>query len=272
MKKSPIVSKRMTNISFSLLLMSGLAIFLQACKQDQSTQNRSGIAIPLNIVSLDGITNSSIGSAILSSGGGLNVDSMNTLSDGVSTDFTHKTSWVDYDEVHWPESGSATLLLNAVDGSTTTSSLNLISSDSSMLSFEPIFTGQAKYLYTLTLYKGSVLVDSEYGLGSINGPGYINIPTSRAKKSKSANPLTFTMSGDWRKEFNVNPVGACEWSIEQPSGNSVFVTTPLGKLDTATRIVMTEVISGGSYPYYTFDHIQQLGTIGSMKIDSIAVN
>ena len=70
--------------------------------------------------------------------------------------------------------------------------------------------------------------------------------------------------------FLVNNQGACQWHLAFQ--DSIRVTTPSNQTYVGSKIVMTEIITGGSYPYYTFDHIKQLGDCGSMEIDSVVVN
>ena len=97
-----------------LCLISGAAIFFSACKQDQMTQSNSGSTLPLNTIPLDGVTLSSIGSSILvaDTNGGMDVTGMGSISNGVSADFSSKTSWDETYTINWPETGYDSLILN----------------------------------------------------------------------------------------------------------------------------------------------------------------
>src|ERR1035438_2844736 len=102
MRKINLTSKRLSVLS--VCLISGFALLFSACKSDQSTQSQPGSILPLNSETLDGITNSSIGSAKLSidTNGYLDVITMNSMSSGVSTDFSSKSSWDETYTINWP--------------------------------------------------------------------------------------------------------------------------------------------------------------------------
>ncbi len=273
MRKINSISKRMA--LHSLCLISGAAIFFAACKQDQTTQSQSGGNLPLNTETFDGLSYSSLGGATLSLGknGGLDVTGMNTMSDGVSTDASSNTSWDEVYDVSWPEAGSDSLLFNATSngivGPTTTSSLRFSSTDSNTFWVKPVFTGQTDTQYTLTVYNGSTLVTTETPLGSSNNAIEIrSTPYSLTHHKSSLNPTSLVMTGASDQTTFLIGGGTCSWQVICGTGVD-SVTTPHGYTYVATMIQITETITGGAS---TFDHIQQVGNVGSMVIDTVVVN
>jgi hypothetical protein len=275
MKSLNSISKRMTNNS--LCLIAGAAIFFSACKQDQSVQSPSGGNLPLNTETYDGISNASIGVATLSFdvNGHLDVTGMASTSDGVSTDVSSKTSWDEIYNINWPETGSDNLLFNAVHsgggGSSTTSSLSVRSADTNTLWITPVFTGGTDTQYTLSVYNGALLVATETALGPSNNSIEIRqSPYTLTHHKSSFTPASLVMTGTGNQTtFGINPgPSTCSWQMMSGAGVD-SVTTPLGLTYGATMIQLTETITNGTS---SFDHIQQVGNVGTMVIDTVVVN
>lgn len=265
-----LINRKVTVVTLAVASVLGSTALFEACQSASSTESSPAQRIS-NTVTFNGISNSSLGSASLTGpvnpGDGLSVAGLATMSDGYTTDFTSKTHWTEYPEYSLPPTGGH-LRYSAVSGTTTTSTLD-ISGSSSNYTVQPAFTGQTPYTYTLRVYNGSTLLATETSLGASSGAISITKNPFRSVSKDGAVPQR-----NWHiwalTQFNVTSSGACEWVVEnQETSNSV--TTPGNNTYTATKIVMTETITGGSYPYYTFDHIKHYSDVGMMLIDSIAV-
>ena len=89
-------------------------------------------------------------------------------------------------------------------------------------------------------------------------------------RRKSFSPASLVMTGASNQTtFEVGTKGGCGWQVYIGTGVD-SVTTPLGTTYPATMIELDETIIG-SGPY-SIDHIQHLGNVGTMEIDSVVVN
>jgi hypothetical protein len=264
----------MRKYSLSAAIISGgLLIFFAACKQDHPTQGSGIVTLPLNSQTLDGVTLTSLGLSSLSGlGSSVVVSPMASDTDGVSNDFSGKTSWFQSGAINFSSQGSS-IRLKAIDD-TTISTLTFTAENDSTIQLLPIFTSQTNFHYTVDLYNGDSLVHSESNLDVNSSPISFSVNhASVAHLKENATPLwSVVTAGGTIRFINLNLAGggACQWKYRDIIAHAV--TTADNLTFSATTVVMTEQIGGGSYPYLSFDHIQEVGNCGSLRIDSVAVN
>lgn len=204
-----------------------------------------------------GITHCSIGTGILQYSEAdqrLTVTGFGDAS-GVSSSFAEGT--------HWQQDGEPSLaagqyiVYNAISEGAAVSSMRLTRDDESTITAGPTFTGSpGGSQYTAELYDGGNLVAT--------------IPGVTGTFKQINPPVEGSNDGCWayRMEFgNVN--GRCQWVWvpywQSPCRIPIFDFTQLGSYN-ADRVVMTEEIGNGQYPYHSFTQIDVQGTLSSYAI------
>ncbi len=257
--------------AFVACIISASALFVQSCKQPQPVQTVAP-TIPLNTIPYDGVSLSSMGAATLTqSGSSITVSPMNSGSDGVSTDFTNKTEWLQYGRVPSFNIGD-TMQARALDDSVI-STLTMKAVNDTTVSLLPVFTSQTKYVYSVILHNGATEVDSVGGLTSSSNPTLfcVNaVPSRTFQKHATPQYCVFTKDGVLIFTSDNLTEPACDWRYHDSVAH--VVTDPNGSAFNATQVDMLETVSGGSYSYPTFNHIQEVGNCDSLIIDSVYVN
>ena len=164
---------------------------------------------------------------------------------------------------HWQQDGEPSMVAgqyivyNAISEGAAVSTMRLTRDNSSTITAAPTFTGSpGAFHYTAEIYDGANLIGTIPNLGGT---------------FKQINPpVEGSNDGCWayRMEFgNVN--GRCQWVWvaywQSPCRRPVFDFGLQGSFS-ADKVVLTEEISNGQYPYHVFDRIDIKGTLSSYAV------
>lgn len=204
-----------------------------------------------------GITNCAVGNAVMAFNPPTGQIIVNNFgpngTDGVSSTFASAKNWEQDGNVDIAAGGNVTY--SAISGGQVVSTFNLVRSTGNEISAAPTFTGSPEaFQYRIDAYNGEQLVGSNTGLTALT-------PAARYNGGSGCYVR--------RRKFKNTPGGACQWEMVWVSPcPTVVVNLPFGPPVLANRLVFTEVISSGQYPYRSFTGITVQGRLNSYAISS----
>ncbi len=237
----------MKSRSLSLLLASVFCLGLANCDERTTSPDTSnnggktpGVLADNCVNAFAGITSCGVGGAtLLSTPSGIMVTGLPPSgTGGVSSSFASAVDWTQSVNLTLPLQG--TVNYDAVSGGQVVSSANVMRIGNEMLGFQTRFTGSSAGTYDIAIYDGANYVG---GLARQIGGGVTTQPLQ---------------PGCWmwrRNSFRSRDLGRCVWEWVWVQPCRIIFRLPDGTTLLGDRLVFTENIDNGHYPYRNFERI-----------------